>query len=173
MRNCPKLSIAQQAIHSRIDSKRDADTSKQILPRASVSSIPNEPNPDFKRDGTAILPDQEQSPVRVFDPAMPAMSEESTPGTPLIKLFFVIGAVQTLPVWILADSDSIRNLIDKAVYKRLPFQPPIQDPGDVRVIGGNGEALDLKNFAVLPISLEENPLYATNSVSCTTSHLKS
>ncbi len=51
---------------------------------------------------------------------MQAMSEESTPGTPRMQLFFVLGAVQTLPVWILADSGSVRNLIDETVYKRLP-----------------------------------------------------
>ena len=60
-----------------------------------------------------------------------------------MQLFFVLGAVQTFPVWILADSGSVRNLIDESVYCRLPYQPPIFDPGDVRVIGCNGEALDL------------------------------
>ena len=81
------------------------------------------------------------------------MSEESTPGTPRMQLFFVLGSVQTLPVWILADSGSVRNLIDEAVYLKLPYQPPIRDPGDVLVIGGNGEALELKGFAVLPVSV--------------------
>ena len=84
------------------------------------------------------------------------MSEESTPGTPQMQLFFVLGAVQTLPVWILADSGSVRNLIDEAVFNRFPFKPLIKDPGDVRVIGNNGEALDLKGFAVLPVSLGSN-----------------
>ena len=36
---------------------------------------------------------------------------------------------------------------------RLPYKPPIWDPGDVRVIGYNGEALDLTGFAVLPVAL--------------------
>ncbi len=35
----------------------------------------------------------------------------------------------------------------------LPYQPPIRDPGDCRVIGGNGEPLDLKGFTVLPVTL--------------------
>ena len=90
---------------------------------------------------------------------MPAMSEEFTSGTPRIKLFFVLGTVQTLPVWILADSSILRNLIDEAVYKRLPFQPPVRRPGDVRVIGGNGEALDFKGFTVFPISLRSNLIF--------------
>ena len=46
---------------------------------------------------------------------MATMIEESTPGTPRIKLVFVLGEVLTLPVWILADSGSIRNLIPEAV----------------------------------------------------------
>ncbi len=91
--------------------------------------------------------------MQVINPALPAMSPESTPGTPRMQLFFILGAVQTLPLWILADSGSVRNLIDEAVYNRLLYKPPIRDPGNVRVIGSNGEALDLKGFAVLPIAL--------------------
>ena len=87
------------------------------------------------------------------------MSEESTPGNPRMQLFFGLGAVQTLPVWILAESGSVRNLIDESVYRRLPYQPPIRDPGDVRIIGGNGEALNLKGFTVLPVSLGTNLLW--------------
>ena len=94
--------------------------------------------------------------MQVIDPALPAMSEESTPGTPRMQLFFVLGAVQTLPVWILADCGFLRNLIDESVFNRLPFKPSIKDPGDIRVIGGNGEALDLRGFAVLPVSLGSN-----------------
>ena len=90
---------------------------------------------------------------------MPAMSEESTPGTPRMKLIFVLGKVQTLPVWILADSDSVRNLIDEVVYKPLPFQLPMRSPGDVRVINENGEAFNLKGFTVLPFSLGSNLIW--------------
>ena len=73
-----------------------------------------------------------------------------------MQLFFILGAVQTLPVWILVDSGSVSNLIDESVYNRYPFKPPIRDPGDVRVIGGNGESLDLKGFVVLPVALGSN-----------------
>ena len=81
------------------------------------------------------------------------MSEESTPGTPRMQLFFVLGAVHTLPTWILADSGSVWNLVDEAIYKKLPYQPPIRNPGEYRVIGGNGEPLDLKGFTCLPVTL--------------------
>ena len=67
--------------------------------------------------------------------------------------------MQTLPVWILADSGSVRNLIDEDVFKRLPYRPQLRDPGEVRVIGGNGEALDLKGFAVLPVALGSELLW--------------
>ena len=76
-----------------------------------------------------------------------------------MQFFFVLGAVQFLPVWLYADSGSVSNLIDKAVYNRLPFKPPIRDPEDVRVIGGNGEALDLKGFVVLIVSLGSNIIW--------------
>ena len=85
--------------------------------------------------------------------------EESTPGNPRMQLFFVLGAVQTLPVWILADSGLVRNLIDEFVYRRLPYQPPILYPGDVRVIDGNGEVVNLKRFTVLPASYGTNLLW--------------
>ena len=70
-----------------------------------------------------------------------------------LQLIFVLGAVQTLLVWILADFCSVRNLIDEVVCNRSPYKSPIRDPGDISVIGGNGEAFDLKGFAVLPVSL--------------------
>ena len=79
------------------------------------------------------------------------ISEESTPTTARMQLFFVFKAVQTLSNWILADSGSVRNLIDEAVHKKLLYQPPIRVPGDCRVIGSNGEPLDLKGFTVLPV----------------------
>ena len=50
---------------------------------------------------------------------------------------------------ILADSGSVRNLIDESVFKKLPCRHPIRPLGDVTVIGGNGEALDLLWFTVL------------------------
>ena len=81
------------------------------------------------------------------------MSKEFTPGTARMQLFFVLGAVITLPTWILADLGLVRNFVDEIIYKKLPYQPPIRDPGDCRVIGGNGEPLDLKQLTVLPVTL--------------------
>ena len=68
-----------------------------------------------------------------------------------MQLFIV--AVQTLPMYILAGSKSVFNLIDEALYNRLFDKPSIRSPGDVRVIGGNYEALDIKGFAVLTVAL--------------------
>ena len=87
------------------------------------------------------------------------MSPELTPGTSRLQLFFLLGAVQTLPVWILADSGSVRNLIDESVNNRRPFKPPIRDHGNVSVIGCNHEALDLKGFAVLSVALGSNLIW--------------
>ena len=81
------------------------------------------------------------------------MSEESTPGSERMQLFFVLEAVQTLSTWILVDSGSVQNLVDEIIYKKLPYKPSIKNPGDCRVIGGNGEPLDLKGFTVLPVTL--------------------
>ena len=103
--------------------------------------MPNELSSAFNRDRTAVLnetqtPDdqspqadlpspselslQSESPVQVIDPALLELSEEFTPGTPRMQLFFILGAVQTLSVCIFADSGSVRYLIDNAVNNRLP-----------------------------------------------------
>ena len=152
VRECPQLEAAKRLLKQEASAKTDTKTNAARTSTVSDSSV------NFKKDGTAVIFETEDSPVQVCDPALP-MSDESTPGNPRMALFFVMGAVQTLPTWILADSGSVRNLIDEQVYKRLPFQPPIRSPGDCRVIGGNGEPLDLKGFAVLPVTLGDTLLW--------------
>ena len=146
MRECPHLEVAKRLL------RQETSTKSDFKPTSARTSTPPDSTSAFKKDGTAVVYETTDSPVRVCDPALP-VCEGSSPGTPRMALFFVLGAVQTLPTWILADSGSVRNLIDEAVYRKLPYQPPIRDPGDCRVIGGNGEALDLKGFTVLPITL--------------------
>ena len=79
-------------------------------------------------------------------------SEKSTPGKARMELLFVNWAVQTLPTWVLASFGSVTNLIDEAVYKKLPYHSPIRNSEYCRVIGGNGKPLDLKWFTVLPVT---------------------
>ena len=86
---------------------------------------------------------------QVLDPATLAVP---TPNTSRMKVYFLESMVQSTPMWILADSGSSRNLISEITFSRLPFQPPLRPHGDVRVIGGSGEVLHLKGFAVIPIS---------------------
>ena len=81
------------------------------------------------------------------------MSEKFTPIAPQMQLFFVLGAVQTLPTCILADSGSVQNFISKAIYKKLPYKPTIRKPEESRIVGGIGEPLDLKGFTVLRVTL--------------------
>ena len=156
VRNCPLLPSAKSCL--RRETKRYTNSSKYFISRPLTA---NEPSSTFKRDGTAVLPVSVQhamSLVQIINPAISSMSEEFTPVTPRMQLIFVLGAVQILPLWILADPVSVRNLIDAFVNCRLPYQPPIRDPGDVRLIGGNGEALDLKGFTVLTVSFGTNLL---------------
>ena len=114
MRECPELETAKRLLRQESGSKSD---SKPISGRTSAL---NDQTSAYKKDGTAVIYETEESPVRIIDSAMP-MSEESTPGTARMQLFFVLGAVQTFPTWIMADSGSVRNLIDDAVYKKLPY----------------------------------------------------
>ncbi len=89
VQNCPALSAAQQC-SARFVSKGDPDPSELIAFRVSAPNVSNESNAAFKRDGTAMLSDAEQSPVRVLDTALPAVNEESNPTTPRLQLFFVL-----------------------------------------------------------------------------------
>ena len=146
VRECSLLEEAKRL--SGIGSTSESDSKST----SACTSAPSDSSLVFKKDGTAIVYDSEESPVQIIDPSLP-MSVESTPGAPRMQLIFVLGAVQTLPTWILTDSGSVRNLVDEAVYRKLPYQPPIRNPGGCRVIVGNGEPLDLKKFAVLPITL--------------------
>ena len=98
-------------------------------------------------------------PVHLFDSAMPVISEKYTPRTQGMQLLFVVGSVQTIPVWILADLGLIRNHVDKAVYNRLPYQFPIWGLGHVRVIVIKGEFVILKRYIVLPVFLRSNSIW--------------
>ena len=112
--------VAQQRETSESDSK----------PTSVRTSAPSDSSSVFKKNGTSVNYETDKSPVQINDLTIP-MSEESIPGAPRMQLFFVLGAVQYLPTWILADTRSVQNLISKAIYKKLPYQPPIRDPESV------------------------------------------
>ena len=147
MRECPELGTAKRLLSQKSVSNSDSKPTN-----LGTNLSPDDSTSAFKKDVTKFIYETEESPVQIINPAMP-MSEESTHGTAKMQLFFVLGAVQSVPTWIFADSGSIQNLIDDAVYKKLPEQPPIRDPSDCRIIGGNGKALDLRLFAVRSVTL--------------------
>ena len=84
------------------------------------------------------------------DMAMPGV--ESVTATPRLSLFFLQGNIQNYTCSILIDSGSVRNLIDDRIFGLLPYQPPLK-PRDIRVFGGNGEALTISGFVVLPVAI--------------------
>ena len=83
--------------------------------------------------------------------SMPSL--ESTPGNPRTALYFVEGNIQNQTHWILADSGSVRNLINDEVFRGLPYQPPLRQR-DVQVVGGNGAPLSIRGFVVLPTVID-------------------
>ena len=112
VRNCSSLLAAQQAT-DRSGQARETNPPKQVAAPSARPSAPNEPSATFKRDGTAVLseslsPDNQlvqadsppssetttrsESSLQVIDPALPAMSPESTPETPRMQLFLILGA---------------------------------------------------------------------------------
>ena len=90
------------------------------------------------------------------DPAMPSL--ESTPGNPRTMLFFVQGIIQNQTHWVLADSGSMRNLIDYDVFRSLLYQPQLFQR-DIQVFGGNGGLLDIRGFAVLPLMIGDTLIW--------------
>ena len=139
--SCPQLSTA--AKHVQQSGPAKTDVSKKANDKAGASEVAAVLGED-PLDAQFVTASPE---LRVVDPAMPSVPETSS----RLRLFFVEAMVQSVPMWILADSGSSRNLINENVYRRLPYQSAIRDPGDVRVIGGSGEALRLLGFAVLPV----------------------
>lgn len=70
-----------------------------------------------------------------------------------LRIFYVLGVVQSLSVYILADSGYARNLISKAMFNRLTYKPTLRPTEDIRVIEGNGDYLVIDGFALLPASI--------------------
>ena len=88
-RDCPEWNKVQ-AFLERERAGKTMESAKTSVP----TSVPNEPNAAFKRNGTAALAEQsdtaqpaDASPILVVDLAMPAMSEDSIPGTSRMQLF--------------------------------------------------------------------------------------
>ena len=90
------------------------------------------------------------------DPAMPSL--ESTPGNPRTMLFFLQRYIQNQTHWVLADSGSVRNLIDFDVCRFLPYQPQLIQC-DIQVFGGNGGPLDISGIAVLPLMIGDTLIW--------------
>ena len=84
------------------------------------------------------------------DPAMPSL--ELTEGNPRTMLFFVQGIIENQTHWVLADSGSVRNLIDHDVFRSLPYQPQLIQR-NIQVFGGNDSPLDIRGFAVLQLMI--------------------
>ena len=110
VRNCPSLPAVQQA--TKLSGQaRETEPQKQVTVPSARPSVPDDYSATFKRDTALVLsespsPDdqltqadsppsseptpQSESPVQVIDPALPAMSPESTPKTPRMQLFFIL-----------------------------------------------------------------------------------
>ena len=73
IRECPKLETAKRML-----SQESASSDFKLT--LARTSTPSDSISVFKKDGTAIIYETDNSPVQIIDPAMP-MSEESTPGT--------------------------------------------------------------------------------------------
>ena len=78
-RDCPQLESAKQFVAG---SNLDRSTKGEPKQNSSRPSTLGEASAAFKKDGTAVVYDAKESPVKIVDPALPAMSEESTPGAP-------------------------------------------------------------------------------------------
>ena len=144
----------------------DARVSTSVPVRPSTTASQPQSGPSH---ATAARPQNTQSSTTSFfsedSPAMPIMESlqpaescgkawlaamGSSPGNARTALSFFAGNIQNQTYWILVDSGSVRNLIDDRVFDSLPYQPPLRQR-DVQIFGGNGGALSIRGFAVLPV----------------------
>ena len=70
---------------------QESGSKSDYKPISARTSALNNPTSAFKKDGKSVIYKIEESSVRIIDPAMP-MSEESTPGSARMQLFFLLGA---------------------------------------------------------------------------------
>ena len=115
VKKCTQMEKAKQWL------SQESTYTGDFKPTSVRISGPSYSSSVFKNNNTAIVYETKESAVQIIDPSL-HMSAESTPGAPRIQLFSVLGAVQTLSTWILADSGSVRNLLDEVIYKKLPYQ---------------------------------------------------
>ena len=91
MRECPELGTAKRLLSQKSVSNSDSKPTN-----LGTNLSPDDSTSAFKKDVTKFIYETEESPVQIINPAMP-MSEESTHGTAKMQLFFVLGAVQSVP----------------------------------------------------------------------------
>lgn len=64
-----------------------------------------------------------------------------------IPQFFVVKvSVQTMLVFLTANLGFVRNLMSKALYLKLPFQPPIRPISDVQIVKGSRYQLNQREI---------------------------
>ena len=147
--------MAGDARVSTSSSMRPSTTASQPQ---SLSSRPAATRPQNTQSSTTSFFGEDSPAMPIFESLQPAESCEeawlaamgSSPGNARTALSFFAGNIQNQTYWILVDSGSVRNLIDDRVFDSLPYQPPLRQR-DVQIFGGNGGALSIRGFAVLPV----------------------
>jgi len=142
-RACPHWELAKKMLKEHNDSKK----------AESVTAFA-----DDEDKALVVLELPEWSPVQVIDPAMPA-PEYNLSGNGRTRLFFVPAIVQNRYIHMLADSGSVRNLINDKFFDDLQYKPKLRPPGDCRVVGCNNQAQPLRGFAVLPVIIQSVVLW--------------
>lgn len=109
--------------------------------------------------GELVVLERELLRLRIEDATLIGQSTTITSAITRTRLFFVFGVIQSTALWILADSGSARNLISREAFEELALRPPLRPTGDIRVVGGSGECLEIDGFAVLPVALEKTVVW--------------
>jgi len=68
-------------------------------------------------------------------------------------LFWTVTKIFDRALWSLADSGSCRNLMSFKLWEALHINSKLRPAGHTRVIGGNGQSLDLIGWMILKFSL--------------------
>ena len=69
-------------------------------------------------------------------------------------MFFVGIQVQSRWTWAMFDTGASKNLVSTKLFGQLFHQPEFRAPGAMRILVGNGAALDLRGWTTLVVAID-------------------
>ena len=74
-------------------------------------------------------------------------------------MFFVGIQVQNRWTWAMFDTGASKNLVSTKFFGQLFHRPELRAPGAMRILVGNGAALDLRGWTTLVVAIDGHWLF--------------